>query len=258
MEVEETRTAEVDPGGGVRRGPVRGGSGRARWGTPTGGATSPSSCGSRPTSSRVRIRMAGRLDATTAANLDEVVRELLADGTRDIELCTDGLRVVDASAVGALADVERTVRRTGGTLLRVAPTAGPSPGRTRRLRRPRPGAERAHRPAVGGRTPVATDGPSRPVRASASGDARRHPTPDRRHPAATPRASVATEQLRDGSELLFRPIRITDGDGHDGLPRDPVAALGLPAVLLRPPAPVGRRGRAVHPRGLRRPAWPSW
>lgn len=73
----------------------------------------------------VRIRMAGRLDATTAANLDEVVRELLADGARHIELCTDGLRVVDASAVGALADVERSVRRSGGTLLRVAPANGP-------------------------------------------------------------------------------------------------------------------------------------
>jgi anti-anti-sigma factor len=75
----------------------------------------------------VRIRMSGRLDATTATNLDEVVRELLADGTRDIELCTDGLRVVDASAVGALADVERQVRRSGGTLYRMAPTTGPFP-----------------------------------------------------------------------------------------------------------------------------------
>ena len=75
----------------------------------------------------VRIRLAGRLDATTAANLDEVVRELLADGARHIELCTDGLRVVDASAAGALADVERSVRRSGGTLLRVAPANGPFP-----------------------------------------------------------------------------------------------------------------------------------
>jgi len=75
----------------------------------------------------VRIRMAGRLDATTAANLDEVGRELLADGLRHIELCTDGLRVVDASAIGALADVERRVRGSGGTLLRVAPTNGPFP-----------------------------------------------------------------------------------------------------------------------------------
>ena len=42
----------------------------------------------------VRIRLAGRLDATTAANLHDVVGELLADGAREIELCTDGLRVV--------------------------------------------------------------------------------------------------------------------------------------------------------------------
>jgi hypothetical protein len=73
----------------------------------------------------VRIRMAGRLDATTAANLDEVVRELLTDGRREIELCTDGLRVVDASAIGTLADIERRVRLDGGTLIRVAPASGP-------------------------------------------------------------------------------------------------------------------------------------
>ena len=75
----------------------------------------------------VRIRMAGRLDASTAANLNEVARELLADGTRHIELCTDGLRVIDASAVGALSDVERSVRRSGGTFLRLAPANGPFP-----------------------------------------------------------------------------------------------------------------------------------
>jgi len=73
----------------------------------------------------VRIRLAGRLDATTAANLDLVVGELLADGNREIELCTEGLRVVDASAVGTLAAVERRVRLDGGTLIRVAPLNGP-------------------------------------------------------------------------------------------------------------------------------------
>ncbi len=94
----------------------------------------------------VRIRLAGRLDATTAANLDEVVRELLADGTREIELCTDGLRVVDASAIGTLADVERRVRLDGGTLIRVAPASGPFT-RTRLGRRP------------GARAPVAGGAP---------------------------------------------------------------------------------------------------
>jgi anti-anti-sigma factor len=74
----------------------------------------------------VRIRMAGRLDASTVANLDDVVRELLDNGTRHIELCTDGLRVHDASAVGALADVERRVRAAGGTMERVDPPSGPS------------------------------------------------------------------------------------------------------------------------------------
>jgi anti-anti-sigma factor len=72
-----------------------------------------------------RVRLAGRLDATTAANLTQVVRELLADGSRAFELCTEGLRVVDASALGALADIERLVRDHGGTLVRVGPANGP-------------------------------------------------------------------------------------------------------------------------------------
>lgn len=73
----------------------------------------------------VRIRLAGRLDATTAANLHEVVGELLSAGNREIELCTDGLRVVDASVIGMLADVERRVRLDGGSLSRLAPSSGP-------------------------------------------------------------------------------------------------------------------------------------
>ncbi len=78
-----------------------------------------------------RVRLAGRLDASTAANLSQVVSELLADGSREVELYTEGLRVVDASAVGALADIERQVRDHGGTLVRVGPTGGPF-GRSRR------------------------------------------------------------------------------------------------------------------------------
>ena len=71
-----------------------------------------------------RVRLAGRLDSSTAANVAQVMRELLADGTREVELCTDGLRVVDASAVGALADIEQLVRSEGGTLHRVGPDNG--------------------------------------------------------------------------------------------------------------------------------------
>jgi anti-anti-sigma factor len=78
-----------------------------------------------------RVRLAGRLDASTAAHVCQVVHELLTDGTREIELCTEGLRTVDSSAVGALADIERQVRAGGGTLTRVGPPAGPF-GRTRR------------------------------------------------------------------------------------------------------------------------------
>ncbi len=89
-----------------------------------------------------RVRLAGRLDATTAANLAQVMRELLADDIREIELCTDGLRVVDSSALGALADIERLVSSEGGTLVRLAPSSGPFT----RGRRPGPatGAPAAH------------------------------------------------------------------------------------------------------------------
>ena len=78
-----------------------------------------------------RIRLAGRLDGTTAANLAQVVGELLADGSPEIELCTEGLRTVDSSALGALADIERQVRAEGGSLVRVGPSSGPF-GRVRR------------------------------------------------------------------------------------------------------------------------------
>ena len=74
-----------------------------------------------------RVRMAGRLDATTASHLTVVVSELLADGVREIELVTDGLRVVDAPVVGVLADIERLVGQAGGTLVRLGPSIGPFP-----------------------------------------------------------------------------------------------------------------------------------
>ncbi len=72
-----------------------------------------------------RIRMAGRLDSTTAANVAQVIGELMADGIREIELCTEGLRIIDASAIGALADMERLIRHHGGSMARVGPANGP-------------------------------------------------------------------------------------------------------------------------------------
>jgi len=121
MEVEQTGVVAPTGGGGVRRVPHRSEPvGLADW---RGDVAL--ELWVEVDVEPVRIRMAGRLDATTAANLDDVVVELLADGTRHISLCTDGLRVVDASAIGALADVERRVRRSGGTLLRLAPMSGP-------------------------------------------------------------------------------------------------------------------------------------
>ncbi len=83
---------------------------------------------------RVRLRMAGAWTPRPRPTSTQVVAELLADGTREVELCTEGLRVVDSSALGALADVERQVRQRGGTLVRVGPTGGPFG----RLRRPTP------------------------------------------------------------------------------------------------------------------------
>ena len=125
MEVERTRTAER----GLRPGPVDAAPRPVRLAPPVGQADWRGDVALElwvevdvvP----VRIRMAGRLDATTAANLHEVVGELLAGGTHEIELCTDGLRMVDASAIGTLADIERKVRLDGGTLIRVAPANGP-------------------------------------------------------------------------------------------------------------------------------------
>ena len=72
-----------------------------------------------------RVRLAGRLDSTTAANVTQVMRELLSDGCTEVELCTDGLKVVDSSAIGVLADIERLVRSEGGTLRRVGPASSP-------------------------------------------------------------------------------------------------------------------------------------
>jgi|GEM_PF-1013325 len=82
-----------------------------------------------------RVRLAGRLDASTAANVAQVIHELLADGSPEIELYTEGLRAVDSSALGALADIERQVREGGGSLVRVGPSGGPF-GRSRRASAP--------------------------------------------------------------------------------------------------------------------------
>ena len=141
----------------------------------------------------VRIRLAGRLDATTAANLDEVVRELLADGTREIELCTDGLRVVDASAIGTLADVERRVR---------ARRRDPHPGGPgQRAVHPHPPRRRRRRPGAGSR-PDAPGTARPPGLASAS-------MPDRAsgRPLSVaeeyPAGLDVDERLRDG---IARPV----------------------------------------------------
>jgi len=92
MEVEQTGVVAPTGGGGVRRVPHRSEPvGLADW---RGDVAL--ELWVEVDVEPVRIRMAGRLDATTAANLDDVVVELLADGTRHISLCTDGLRVVDA------------------------------------------------------------------------------------------------------------------------------------------------------------------
>jgi len=156
----------------------------------------------------VRIRLAGRLDATTAANLDEVVCELLADGTRAIELCTAGLRVVDASAIGSLADLERRVRLNGGTLSGLL--------RPSDLSRIRAQFRSASRPPIATMWAAAVPGPTARCRAP---DARNIGLMSDGVSAGPPVISghypvglETDEWLRDGSHLLVRPIR--DGDGE--------------------------------------------
>ena len=64
----------------------------------------------------VSVRLAGTLDGSTAVNLVAVVEELIAEGVREFDLQTAGLRVVGPEGAGALEALELLVRRAGGRL----------------------------------------------------------------------------------------------------------------------------------------------
>lgn len=66
--------------------------------------------------SPILIRLTGTLNQATVVNVVPVVGELIADGGRDFELQTPGLRVPDEGGTEALAGVQRLVRRSGGAI----------------------------------------------------------------------------------------------------------------------------------------------
>lgn len=74
--------------------------------------------------SPVLVRLVGTLDAATSRSLVSVVANLIDGGHRDFDLDTDGLHAVDPGGSSALVAVEGMVERSGGTVRRVAATAG--------------------------------------------------------------------------------------------------------------------------------------
>jgi len=74
--------------------------------------------------SPILVRLTGTLNQATAVNVVPVVGELIADGGRDFELQTPGLRVPDGGGTEALAGVQRLVRLSGGHVTWDAATLG--------------------------------------------------------------------------------------------------------------------------------------
>jgi ABC-type transporter Mla MlaB component len=70
------------------------------------------------------IRLEGTLDESTANNVLAVVRELIDEGTRDVELRVSALRIASPGGVAALAELDRLVRRGGGRLTRAGDSLG--------------------------------------------------------------------------------------------------------------------------------------
>jgi hypothetical protein len=65
---------------------------------------------------RVRLRVAGMLDASTAPSLLAAVADMLGTAARRFELVTDDLRVEEPAGADALAAALAMVDRHGGTL----------------------------------------------------------------------------------------------------------------------------------------------
>lgn len=64
--------------------------------------------------SPVFVRLSGTLNQSTAINVVPVVKELMADEGREIELQTPGLDVPDAGGTEALVELQRLVQHSGG------------------------------------------------------------------------------------------------------------------------------------------------
>jgi hypothetical protein len=64
--------------------------------------------------SPILVRLAGTLNQATAINVVPVVKELIPDGGRDIELHTPGLEVPDPGGTEALVELQRLVQHSGG------------------------------------------------------------------------------------------------------------------------------------------------
>ena len=75
----------------------------------------------------VRVRLAGRLDRTTAQHLSSVVEELIADGVDDVDLQVGSLDTLDGSGYHALMLAESALASVGCHLTWDGSTEFPSP-----------------------------------------------------------------------------------------------------------------------------------
>ena len=65
---------------------------------------------------RLRLHVAGELDAVTCADLRPTLDSLAAESGRDVTVDLSGLRLIDSSGVGALVSLYKRVRAKGGTV----------------------------------------------------------------------------------------------------------------------------------------------
>jgi ABC-type transporter Mla MlaB component len=67
--------------------------------------------------SPILVRLSGTLDQSTAINVVPVVKELMADEGRAVELHTPDLEVPDAGGTEALAELQRLVQHSGERII---------------------------------------------------------------------------------------------------------------------------------------------
>ena len=68
--------------------------------------------------SPILVRLSSTLNQSTAINIVPVVKELMADEGRDVELHTPDLEVPDAGGTEALAELQRLVQHSGERFIR--------------------------------------------------------------------------------------------------------------------------------------------